>query len=116
MASPAAARSISAERSRFSSCICTDFIGNKYHLRATSANHRAATEDRTSPSRAAIPDEFIDRFAVVGPVEHCISRLAELVEAGAERLVVVPGSRGADSHEVSASLERLAGEVLPALR
>lgn len=65
---------------------------------------------------AAMPDEFIDRFAVVGPVAHCISRLSELIEAGAERLVVVPGSRGADPQEVSASLQRLAGEILPALR
>ena len=65
---------------------------------------------------ASLPDDFIDRFAVTGPVGHCISRLSEMVEAGAERLVVVPGSRGADSGEVGASLGRLASEVLPALR
>lgn len=65
---------------------------------------------------AAMPDDFVDRFAVAGPSEHCIDRLSELVEAGAERLVVVPGSRGVDPGEVAASLQRLADEVLPALR
>ncbi len=65
---------------------------------------------------AALPDDFLDRFAVAGPVEHCTARLSELIEAGAERIVVVPGSRGADPGEVGGSLGRLASEVLPALR
>ncbi len=65
---------------------------------------------------AALPDEFIDRFAVAGPVDHCVARLSELVEAGAERLVLVPGSRDADQGELVASMGRLATEVLPQLR
>lgn len=69
-----------------------------------------------SPHAAALPDEFIDRFAVAGPSEHCASRLSELIEAGAERLVLVPGSRDADRNELVASMARLADEVLPALR
>jgi len=83
-------------------------IDEKYDM----AGHARADADHA----AAIPDEFLDRFAVVGPVEHCISRLSELIDAGAERLVVVPGSRDADPGEVGASLARLASEVLPALR
>jgi len=83
-------------------------IDERYDL----AGHARADADHA----AAIPDEFLDRFAVVGPVEHCISRLSDLIDAGAERLVVVPGSRDADPGEVAASLVRLAGEVLPALR
>lgn len=69
-----------------------------------------------STHAAALPDEFIERFAVAGPVEHCVARLSELVEAGAERLVLVPGSRDADSGEVFANLGRLASDVLPQLR
>lgn len=65
---------------------------------------------------AALPDEFIDRFGVAGPSEHCVSRLSELFEAGVERLVLVPGSRDADGNEVMASMGRLASEVLPKLR
>lgn len=69
-----------------------------------------------SAHAAALPDDFIDRFAVVGPSEHCISRLSELIEAGAERLVLVPGSRDADRSELVASITRLSTDVLPALR
>jgi 5,10-methylenetetrahydromethanopterin reductase len=69
-----------------------------------------------SAHAAALPDDFIDRFAVAGPSEHCIARLSELIEAGAERLVLVPGSRDADRGELVASIARLAADVLPALR
>lgn len=65
---------------------------------------------------AALPDEFIDRFSIAGPSEYCASRLAELVDAGVERLVLVPGSRDADRGELSASMTRMASEVLPKLR
>lgn len=64
----------------------------------------------------AMPDDFVDRFAIAGPTDHCIARMAEMVEAGAERLVVVPGSRGSDPQEIAGSLGRLASVVLPALR
>lgn len=65
---------------------------------------------------AALPDEFIDRFAVAGPPDHCVARLSELVEAGAERLVLVPGSRDADRDDIFASMALVAAEVLPRLR
>lgn len=76
------------------------------------AGHASADAEHAN----VMPDEFVDRFAIAGSVEHCVRRLSELVEAGAERLVVVPGSRGADTAQVGASLGRLAAEVLPALR
>lgn len=69
-----------------------------------------------SSHAAAIPDDFLDRFAIAGPADHCVSRLSEVVEAGAERLVVVPGSRDADPAAIFDNLGTLAAEVLPALR
>jgi 5,10-methylenetetrahydromethanopterin reductase len=69
-----------------------------------------------SAHAAALPDEFIDRFAVAGSSEHCVERLSELIEAGADRLVLVPGSRDADRSELVASMARLASDVLPELR
>ena len=69
-----------------------------------------------SKHAAALPDEFVDRFSVAGPSEHCVARLAEVVEAGVERLVLVPGSRDADRRLLIESMERLAVEVLPGLR
>ena len=69
-----------------------------------------------SSHAAAIPDEFLDRFAVAGPAEHCVTRLSEMLEAGAERLVMVPGSRDADPAAIFANLATLSADVLPALR
>ncbi len=54
--------------------------------------------------------------AVAGPSAYCASRLAELVDLGLDRMVVVPGSRDADPSELLASVGRLAAEVLPQLR
>jgi 5,10-methylenetetrahydromethanopterin reductase len=64
----------------------------------------------------ALEDEFIDRFAVVGPSEEVAERLASLAELGLERLIVVPGSLDADPGAVWESNQRFAREVLPALR
>ena len=76
----------------------------------------AAHASAVASHAAALPDEFIDRFAIAGPSNHCVARLSELIEAGAERLVLVPGSRDADRNELVASMGRLASAVLPALR
>ena len=63
-----------------------------------------------------LPDDFLDRFAVVGDAEMCTKRLRELLALGLERIVMVPGSRDADPALVAESNERFASEVLPALR
>ena len=63
-----------------------------------------------------LPDEFLDRFAVVGDADHCVDRLLELLQLGLERLVMVPGSRDADPELIAESNAREASEVLPALR
>lgn len=83
-------------------------IDAKYEM----ADHASADADHA----AAMPDDFVDRFAVAGPADYCVRRLSELIEAGADRIVVVPGSRGVDPGEVGASLDRIATDVLPKLR
>lgn len=65
---------------------------------------------------ASIPDEFIDCFAVVGPAERCVARLSELIEAGVERIVVVPGVHGPIIGDLAESMRAMATDVLPALR
>ena len=65
---------------------------------------------------SSIPDEFIDRFAVVGPAERCVARLSELIEAGIERIVVVPGVHGPITGDLAESMRAMATDVLPALR
>ena len=70
----------------------------------------------TANHAGTLPDEFLDRFAVLGEAEHCVERLRELLQLGLERLIMVPGSRDADPELIAESNARFASEVLPALR
>lgn len=65
---------------------------------------------------ALLPDDFLDRFTVIGPPEHCVATLRDLLARGLERIVAVPASRDADPDAVAASNARFAQEVLPVLR
>jgi 5,10-methylenetetrahydromethanopterin reductase len=69
-----------------------------------------------SAQTAAVPDDFLDRFAVVGPPERCVQRLRELTALGLERLVVVGASKDADPRDAARTRKLFAEEVLPALR
>jgi 5,10-methylenetetrahydromethanopterin reductase len=69
----------------------------------------------TASHAALLPDEFLDRFAVVGPADRCTEQLRELLGLGLERIVVVPGSRDAAPQALAESNARFASEVLPAL-
>jgi 5,10-methylenetetrahydromethanopterin reductase len=59
---------------------------------------------------------FVDRFAVVGPPAACVARLRELVSLGLSKLVLVGPTAGVDPKEAGAAVQRLAAEVMPALR
>lgn len=63
---------------------------------------------------AALTPEFIDRFAIAGPPEHCAARLIELVGCGLERFVVVGPGFYPDGGDGRRSL--FADEVAPAVR
>jgi 5,10-methylenetetrahydromethanopterin reductase len=82
----------------------------------------AADFDEARHGQAAAPharrlsDDFIDRFAVVGPSDEVASRLAALGELGLARVIVVAGSLDADPAAVAEANARFASEVLPALR
>lgn len=70
---------------------------------------------RSSAAARALSDAFIDRFAVCGPAEEVVDRLAGLADLGIERVIVVPGSLDADPAALRESDERFAAEVLPHL-
>jgi 5,10-methylenetetrahydromethanopterin reductase len=63
-----------------------------------------------------LPDEFTDRFAVIGDVATCTSRLQELVGLGLDRLVVTGPSFGANREDAGVHRELVVNELLPALR
>jgi hypothetical protein len=69
-----------------------------------------------SPQAAQLTDEFAREFGIFGPPTYCAERLAELVEMGLERLVIVGPSRDADPDLIHRAESRFAEEVIPAVR
>ena len=62
-----------------------------------------------------IPDDFLRRFAVIGPPIVCFDRLGELIAVGPECIVFIIGSHDSDPLQTSASVARITREVLPDL-
>lgn len=69
-----------------------------------------------SPQTQSLTPEFIDRYAIVGPAQHCEARLRALAGLGIERVVVIGPSAGSDRGEARRAESLLVEEVLPALR
>jgi 5,10-methylenetetrahydromethanopterin reductase len=65
---------------------------------------------------AALADEFVDRFGIVGPSEHVAERLIELVRLGLDHVVVVGHSRNTPPDVFRESSRRFGREVLPTVR
>ena len=83
-------------------------IGANYDM----ANHASGK----AAHMKEVPDEFVSRFAVAGPPALCIDRLAEIIDRGLDRLVLLMGSRDADPRHMAASSERISSEVIVKLR
>jgi 5,10-methylenetetrahydromethanopterin reductase len=64
---------------------------------------------------AGIPDAFVDWFAVAGPVDVVRERFRTLARLGLDFCHVIPGAVGVDRALVTASLRRLAADVVPAV-
>jgi 5,10-methylenetetrahydromethanopterin reductase len=71
--------------------------------------------DPAADHRTAVSDEYITRFGIAGPVEHCISRLREIQQVGIDRVVVLELGSASDQRLID-SRAALHGEVMPALR
>jgi 5,10-methylenetetrahydromethanopterin reductase len=68
------------------------------------------------PHTAGIGDDFVDWFAIAGPADVARERLRRLAELGLDFCHVIPGSAGMPREVAASSVQRLATEVLPALR
>jgi len=69
-----------------------------------------------SPQSQNLPDTLVDAFGIAGPPSYCVERLAELIELGLDKLVLIGGGIGVDRDAAQASRRMLVDEVLPALR
>ncbi len=67
-----------------------------------------------APQAEALTPEFIDRYAIVGPPQHCIERIRELAALGLSRITVIGPTAGADREAAREAEQTLAKEVLPA--
>ncbi|MCP3987685.1 MAG: LLM class flavin-dependent oxidoreductase [Actinomycetia bacterium] len=69
-----------------------------------------------SAQATGLPDAFVDSMAVVGPVDHCIDRLRELLDLGVTKLMFALGTSEADPEAGALSQLLVTSEVIPALR
>lgn len=69
-----------------------------------------------APHAQLLPDEFVDRFAIVGDARQCITRLQELTELGLTHLVITGPSFGANRDDAQQHTQVIVNEVLPELR
>ena len=76
-------------------------------------NHHASCK---APHARALPDDFMDRFAVLGDAEEVGKRLDTILQAPIDRLVLVAASPGAEPGLVRKNVSRLSKEILPGLR
>jgi len=60
-----------------------------------------------------LTDDFIDRFAIVGPPDRCIERLRSLAALGLDK-VAIRGAAAAD--DIAVSKQLVTREVLPGMR
>jgi 5,10-methylenetetrahydromethanopterin reductase len=65
---------------------------------------------------AALADDFVDRFGIVGPSEHVAERLRELIALGLDHIVIVGHSRNTPPEIFAEASRRFCSEVMPAVR
>lgn len=65
---------------------------------------------------AALVDDFVDRFGIVGPSERVAERLVEIIRLGLEHVVIVGHSRNTPAHAFAEASRRFGQEVIPAVR
>jgi 5,10-methylenetetrahydromethanopterin reductase len=68
-----------------------------------------------SRQAGTLSDDFVDRFAVVGPPDRCIARLRELSALGLDKVAISGGTRGASAEDAAVSRALVARHVLPAM-
>ena len=69
-----------------------------------------------SRQAGTLADDFVDRFAVVGSPERCLSRLKSLAALGLDKVAVSGGTRGASADDAAVHRDLLARHILPAMR
>ena len=69
-----------------------------------------------APHALALPDSFLDGFAVIGDAARVTEHLRAITKTGVDRVVLIAGSLAVDPDLIQASIVALSTKVLPALR
>jgi 5,10-methylenetetrahydromethanopterin reductase len=69
-----------------------------------------------SPQAGVLTEDFIDRFAVVGPPSLVIERLRELATLGLDKIVMTGAMRGVSESDAGAAKRTMEEKVLPAFQ
>ncbi len=69
-----------------------------------------------SRQAGTLTDDFVDRFAIVGPPDRCIERLRSLAALGLDKVAISGGTRGAPADAAAVGRQFVTSEVLPGMR
>ena len=91
--------------------------GDRDVLDALRSNYDMRAHTRGDSRQAGtLTDDFVDRFAIVGPPERCIERLRSLAALGLDKVAISGGTRGAPAEAAAHSRQLVAQQVLPGMR
>ena len=76
-------------------------------------NHHARD---TGSQAGVIPDAFLDSFAILGSVDHCVDRLGRLVDLGIDKFSVAGAAFGSRDPEAAEAAARFIEDVVPQVR
>ena len=86
-------------------------------LEALRSNYDMKAHTRGDSRQAGtLTDDFVDRFAIVGPPDRCIERLRALAALGLDKVAISGGTRGAAAEDIATSRQLVAAHVLPGMR
>jgi 5,10-methylenetetrahydromethanopterin reductase len=91
--------------------------GDRAVFEALRSNYDMRAHTRGDSRQAGtLTDDFVDRFAIVGPPERCIDRLRSLEALGLDKVAISGGMRGADADDAAVGRQLVIAHVLPGMR
>ena len=91
--------------------------GDRQVLDALHSNYDMKAHTRGDSRQAGtLTDDFVDRFAIVGPPDRCIERLRSLAKLGLDKVAISGGTRGAPEEHIRVGKELMVKEVIPGIR
>ncbi len=69
-----------------------------------------------SRQAGTLTDDFVDRFAIVGPPQRCVERLTSLAGLGLDKVSISGGTRGTSAEDAALSRRFMVTEVIPEMK